>query len=600
MRNPENVLNSLREHSKISNYKFERLYRILFNDEMFYVAYQNIYARQGNMTKGTDGKTADQMSISRIESLIETLRNETYQPCPSRRVQIPKKNGKTRPLGIPSFDDKLVQEVIRMILEAIYEDSFEETSHGFRPNRSCHTALNHIRTVLTGTKWFIEGDIKGFFDNINHQILINTLKERIADERFIRLIRKFLNAGYVENWKFHKTYSGTPQGGIISPILANIYLDRFDKYMSEYCLKFNRGKERHRNKEAYKLTSKKFSLTQKLKTETNEESRKQIIAAIKDVQKQRTLIPSSDDMDTTYRRLYYVRYADDFIIGVIGSKSECVEVKEDIAEFMSKVLKLELSEEKTLITNAQKPAKFLGFDISIRKTNDTKRDMFKNPVRAFNNKIMLNINADTIRRKLLDYGAVEITTRNGKEVWNPTARTNLMNESVMDIVIRYNIEIRGLYNYYSIANNCCTLNSFYHIMKFSMLKTIAGKLQSSTRQVLRKYSVDKEFVINYVDKKGHTKQCKFYDGGFKRQRSINWSFSDKLPSKFITTGVTLKDRLKAGKCELCGERDELVMFQVRNLKSLKVDSEWGKIMTKKNRKTLAVCNNCNKKIHNGK
>ncbi|MDR0229911.1 MAG: group II intron reverse transcriptase/maturase, partial [Flavobacteriaceae bacterium] len=231
MRNPERVLNSLVRHSNDSSYKFERLYRILFNQEMFYVAYQRIYVKEGNMTEGSDGQSIDNMSLSRIEKLIGTLKDESYQPQPSRRIYIPKKNGKVRPLGIPAFDDKLVQEVIRMILEAIYEGSFEYSSHGFRPNRSCHTALAQIKKSFNGAKWFVEGDIKGFFDNISHDILISILKERISDDRFIRLIRKFLKAGYIEDWKFHKTYSGTPQGGIVSPILANIYLDRLDKYM---------------------------------------------------------------------------------------------------------------------------------------------------------------------------------------------------------------------------------------------------------------------------------------------------------------------------------------------------------------------------------
>ena len=177
------------------------------------------------MTKGADNATIDHMSISRIEKLIISLKDESYQPIPSRRVYIPKKNGKKRPLGIPTFNDKLLQEVVRMILEAIYEGSFDNNSHGFRPKRSCHTALQQIQKSFNGTRWFIEGDIKGFFDNINHNTLIDILRKRIDDERFLRLIRKFLNAGFIENWVFNKTYSGTPQGGIISPILANIYLD---------------------------------------------------------------------------------------------------------------------------------------------------------------------------------------------------------------------------------------------------------------------------------------------------------------------------------------------------------------------------------------
>ena len=196
------------------------------------------------MTPGTDGQTIDQMSIGRIERLIETLRNESYKPHPAKRVYIPKKNGKKRPLGIPSVEDKLVQEVVRMILEAIYEGHFESSSHGFRPHKSCHTALTSIQRTFTGAKWFIEGDIKGFFDNIDHDVLVCIMQERIADERFLRLIRKFLKAGYIEDWKYNITYSGTPQGGIISPILANIYLDKFDKYMKEYISRFDKGKER--------------------------------------------------------------------------------------------------------------------------------------------------------------------------------------------------------------------------------------------------------------------------------------------------------------------------------------------------------------------
>ena len=214
MRNPENVLISLTKHSNQKDYKYERLYRLLYNEELYLTAYQNIYSNDGSMTKGTDKQTVDGMSIERIRKIIVSLKDESYQPKPARRTYIPKKNGKMRPLGIPSFEDKLLQEVIRMILEAIYEGHFENTSHGFRPNRSCHTALNEIQKTFTGVKWFIEGDIKGFFDNINHATLIGILRERINDERFLRLVRKFLNAGYIENWTFHNTYSGTPQGGL--------------------------------------------------------------------------------------------------------------------------------------------------------------------------------------------------------------------------------------------------------------------------------------------------------------------------------------------------------------------------------------------------
>src|SRR5690554_2169324 len=281
MRNPERVLNSLMEHSKNSSYRFERLYRILFNEEMFYVAYQRIYAKEGNMTEGSDGQSIDNMSLSRIEKLIASLKDESYQPQPSRRVYIPKKNGKMRLLGIPAFDDKLVQEVTRMILEAIYEGHFEYTSHGFRPNRSCHTALAQIQKSFSGAKWFIEGDIKGFFDNISHDVLISILKERISDDRFIRLIRKFLNAGYIEDWTFHKTYSGTPQGGIVSPLLANIYLDRLDKFMKEYIVKFDKGEKRRPSRVRRDFENARKRTVRKLKSVEDENERAVLIQRIK-------------------------------------------------------------------------------------------------------------------------------------------------------------------------------------------------------------------------------------------------------------------------------------------------------------------------------
>ncbi|RKJ19777.1 group II intron reverse transcriptase/maturase, partial [Butyricicoccus sp. 1XD8-22] len=224
-------MNSLEE--KDAKYEFHRLYRNLYNVEFYLIAYNNIYAKEGNMTKGNDDLTIDGMSIERINNIIERIKDLSYTPNPARRVYIPKKNGKKRPLGIPSIDDKLVQEVLRMILESIYDKNFSDKSHGFRPNRSCHTALEQFQKLATGAKWWIEGDIEGFFDNIDHQTLIGILRRRIKDERFIQLIQKFLKAGYMEEWTFHKTISGTPQGGIISPILANIYLNELDEFVEE-------------------------------------------------------------------------------------------------------------------------------------------------------------------------------------------------------------------------------------------------------------------------------------------------------------------------------------------------------------------------------
>ena len=601
MRNSESVLNSLSKHSKLSTYKYERLYRVLFNEEMYYVAYQRIYAKPGNMTPGSDNQTIDGMNLARIEKLIQSLKDESYQPQPSKRIYIPKKNGKVRPLGIPAFDDKLVQEVIRMVFEAIYEGAFENCSYGFRPKRSCHTALGQIQKSFNGAKWFVEGDIKGFFDNINHDIMIDILKERISDERFIRLIRKFLNAGYIEDWKFHKTHSGTPQGGIVSPILANIYLDKLDKYMMEYIRKFDKGENRKTNKERIQYEYGKRLAVVKLKSTIDKNDRKIIIKQIKAFDKERSLISCGDEMDCDYKRMKYVRYADDFLIGIIGSKEDAIGIKEDIKNFLQSKLKLELSDEKTLITHSEKSAKFLGYEIYVRKSNLTKRNKTGRIRRAFNKKVYLKLTTDVMKNKLLEYGVLEIKIHNGKEQWKPKTRVQFINNDDLEILDRYNSEIRGLYNYYSIANNCSVMNAFKYIMEYSMYKTFACKYRTTVVKICRKYKKNNVFTVDFKNKKGENKIRVFYNEGFKRKNSNYHSWVDNLTAPFSISTTSLVDRLKANVCELCGATDrKLHMHHVRKLKGLDNKKPWERHMIARRRKTIALCVSCHKLTDIGK
>lgn len=599
MEKSERVLKALSDHSQRSDYKYERLYRYLFSEEMFAVAYQRIYAKQGNMTPGTDGKTIDEMSLERIERLIVSLKDESYQPHPARRVYIPKKNGKKRPLGIPSFEDKLVQEVVRLLLEAIYEGHFEGTSHGFRPHRSCHTALGMIQKSFAGAKWFIEGDIKGFFDNIDHNVLISILRERISDERFLRLIRKFLNAGYVEDWKYNKTYSGTPQGGIISPMLANIYLDKFDKYIKEYAAKFRKGDRRSINPEYWRLNNKKNWLKKKLQKTSDEQIRKSYLYEIAQLSKQMLSTPHKDAMDADFRRMQYVRYADDFLISVIGSKSECETIKADITQFMREQLKLELSDEKTLITHAQDKAKFLGYEIFIRKSDAVKRNKDGVLKRDFNGAVVLTLNSAVIQKKLTEYNALEVRNIDGKDIWWSKPRRYMTPMKPEDILAQYNAETRGLYNYYSLAANVSKeCASFAFIMKMSMFKTLGWKLNTSARKVRQKYQKDKDFVIPYNDAKGKQKYRVFYNEGFKKRNAQFDVDYDKLPQTMYVPYPSLVERLKDGRCELCGKEGKVVMHHVRTLTKLKGNNEWEKLMLKRHRKTLVVCEDCNSMIQN--
>ena len=600
MRSPERVLNSLNEHSKDSSYKFERLYRILFNEELFYVAYQKIASNGGSTTKGSDGRSIDEMSLARIETLIASLKDESYQPHPSRRVHIPKKNGKTRPLGIPAFEDKLVQEVVRMILEAIYEGHFETTSHGFRPKRSCHTALLHIQKTFSGAKWFIEGDIKGFFDNIDHDVLVGILRERISDDRFIRLIRKFLKAGYVEDWTFHNTYSGMPQGGIVSPILANIYLDKLDKYVKEYIRHFDMGTKRRPGKESNDLANERKRTVRKLKKVKDGTEKAALVARLKASEQERAAFPNGDEMDESYRRLKYIRYADDFILGVIGSKEEAQRIKEDIKSFLSASLALELSEEKTLITHTGKSAKFLGYEITVTRNNHQRRDVQGRLRRTYGKRVRLNVSMATLRDKLLEYGAMEIKLRNGKEIWKPKCRSGLIFNDDLEILDRYNRETVGFCNYYLIANNCVVLHNFRYIMEYSMYKTFAGKYRSTVRKINKKYRYNKLFTVKY-EQKGAIKSRTFYKTSFKRRTTAFNGSCDIEPYSIADVSRTnLTDRLKAEKCELCGATGKLIMHHVRNLKDLKGKESWERLMSARKRKTIALCPSCHRLRHLGK
>ena len=600
MRSPERVLNSLNEHSKDSSYKFERLYRILFNEELFYVAYQKIASNGGSTTKGSDGRSIDEMSLARIETLIASLKDESYQPHPSRRVHIPKKNGKMRPLGIPAFEDKLVQEVVRMILEAIYEGHFETTSHGFRPKRSCHTALLHIQKTFSGAKWFIEGDIKGFFDNIDHDVLVGILRERISDDRFIRLIRKFLKAGYVEDWTFHNTYSGTPQGGIVSPILANIYLDKLDKYVKEYIRHFDMGTKRRPGKESNDLANERKRTVRKLKKVKDGTEKAALVARLKAIEQERAAFPSGDEMDGSYRRLKYIRYADDFILGVIGSKEDALRIKEDIKSFLSESLALELSEEKTLITHTGKSAKFLGYEITVTRNNHQRRDVQGRLRRTYGKRVRLNVSMATLRDKLLEYGAMEIKLRNGKEIWKPKCRSGLIFNDDLEILDRYNRETVGFCNYYLIANNCVVLHNFRYIMEYSMYKTFAGKYRSTVRKINKKYRLSKLFTVKY-EQKGVIKSRTFYKTSFKRRTTAFNGSCDIEPYSIADVSRTnLTDRLKAEKCELCGATGKLIMHHVRNLKDLKGKESWKRLMSARKRKTIALCPSCHRLRHLGK
>lgn len=604
MRNPTDVLNSLSDKSKNPEYRFQRLYRNLYNPDFYLLAYKNIYANGGSMTPGVNGITIDGMSSQRIAKLIESLKDRSYQPNPARRTYIAKKNNpaKKRPLGIPSGDDKLVQEVIRMLLESIYEPNFSDASHGFRPQKSCHTALTKIQKTFTGAKWFVEGDIKVCFDSFDHHVLIDILRKRIDDEAFISLMWKFLKAGYMEQWQYHMTYSGTPQGSGMSPILANIYLNELDRYMGEYKARFYKptrtANPAHRN-----MASKIFyykAKNDKVWDDLSVEEKKECARTLRQMRSEQRKLPTHPVQETSYKAIQYVRYADDFIVGVIGSHEDAKKLKQDLTVFLKEKLGLTLSTEKTKITNTAENARFLGYDISVSRSQDIKRLKNGKRQRVYSGVVQLRMPLEKWTAKLLEYGAIRIKKdESGKERWKTMPRGKLINRTDIEILSRYNSEIRGLYNYYAIAGNVSTLNHFSSRMKYSMLKTFGSKYRCKVRKIKERYVKNGEFTVAYKTKSG-MKESVYYHDGFRKKTEPALGQVDMLDIyKKYDKPNSLAIRLHTNKCELCGmDCDGLEMHQVRRLKDLNGEQEWERIMLQRRRKTLAVCPSCHIEIHN--
>ena len=589
------ILTKLQENSKKNHDEvFTRLYRYLLRPDIYYVAYQHLYSNKGAGTKGITDDTADGFSEIYIENIIDALKNEMYQPKPVRRTYIKKSNGKMRPLGLPVFTDKLIQEAIRMILEAIYEPIFSDYSHGFRPARSCHTALAQIKKEFTGARWFIEGDIKGCFDNINHAVLVEIINQKIKDARFLKLIRSFLKAGYMEDWKYHETYSGCPQGGIISPILANIYLNELDRHVMKIKKEFDVATKARYTPEYTKLVGLRQRLHNKIKN-SNGIEREKLIEEYKSATAQMLKLPAKQCDD---KKIKYVRYADDFLIAVNGNRQDCEKIKQELTEFISTTLKMELSQEKTLITHSNTPARFLGYDVRVRRDQQIKpKGKFK--TRSMNNKVELSIPfKDKIEKFLFSNGIVKQRSDNGK--LEPIHRPQLLNRTDLEIVTIYNAELRGICNYYGLASNFNKLIYFNYLMEYSCLKTLAGKHRSKVSKIRAMYKdgtgkwaipyetktgIKKMYFANYADCKGK----KFTD--IVPQTAKNYSHD-------VTT---LESRLKAKICEVCGctENDRYEIHHVNKVKNLKGKSEWEKIMIAKRRKTIVVCHKCHMAIHHG-
>jgi group II intron reverse transcriptase/maturase len=583
MQDAEVVLSVLRERGR-KGLPLTQLYRQMFNKDLYLLAYGNIYSNKGAMTPGASEETADGMSEEKIDQIIELMRRERYRFSPARRIYIPKKNGKLRPLGLPSWSDKLTGEVVRLLLEAYYEPQFSDRSHGFRRKRGCHTALREIQGTWTGTAWFVEGDISDCFGSLDHQVLLAILAEKIKDQRFLRLIRNMLRAGYLEDWEYRDTLSGCPQGGVVSPILSSIYLGKLDDFVEKELIpQYTRGDRRRRNPDYVRAEWRDRSARQRGDRARAREARRAMRA-----------LPSVDPMDPGYRRLFYARYADDHILGFIGPKAEAEEIKETLARFLRETLALELNQEKTLVTHARSSAaRFLGYEITVQH-NSTK---ISGGRRSVNGVIALKVPKDVIRAKCAPY------RKQGK----PRERSRLQNQSDYDIVRIYGAEFRGVVNYYLLAQNTWSLGALRWNAETSMLKTLAAKHRCSVTQAAFRYKAKARTAGGLLTcfearlrREGKDDLVARF-GGISLRQNRRAVITDPAPVPIRAPRKELIDRLRKRQCELCEHGTTVTVHQVARLADLGRPGPerpaWAALMAKMRRKTLIVCAACHEWIH---
>jgi group II intron reverse transcriptase/maturase len=565
----------------------------LFDPELFLRAYGKIYRNAGAMTKGTTEETVDGMSLQKIHKIIALLKDERYEWKPARRVMIPKANGRLRPLGLPPWSDKLVQEVVRGLLEAYYEQRFSTHSHGFQTNRSCHSALLEIRRKWTGTVWFIEGDIKGCFDNIGHTVLLEIIQRNIHDGRLVELIRKMLKAGYLEDWRYVDTLSGTPQGGIISPLLANIYLNELDRFVEDTLIPaYTRGDKRKANPEYTHYD--RLIIKARKRGDLDEVVR---------LRRERRNVMSVAPVDPDHRRLRYIRYADDFLLGFVGPKNEAEEIRQRLGGFLEQRLKLTLSPEKTLITHAvDDKAKFLGYEISVTRNGD----LLTEGQRTTNGRIMLRMPRKVVQKYLDRYSKKSKITHCAE----------LLSETDYTIIQRYQGVLQGVYNFYCMAINVGTANRMGYIkwvLETSLTKTLANKFKCRVTDIYDKYRVeilDRKVLQVVIQRPGKAPLVATF-GGFPFERIpegkgvVDFRF-ETVWHRPTSKKSEVVQRLLAEKCELCGGKG--VPLQVHHIRKLadvdrpgrRPKEGWERKMSAMKRKTLVVCEDCHSAIHGGR
>ena len=586
-----------------ANYLNKDLYRMLYEEELYIMAYETIKRNGGIMTRGTAWHNIDGVNMAKVKAIISKLRDGSFKPRPCRRSYIKKPNGKLRPLGLPDYEEKLIQQCVSRILECIYDSprqpTFSDKSHGFRKGRCCHSALKQMHETFRTPTWIIKADIKGFFDNVDHHVLISLLRKRIKDERFIQLIWKFLRAGYVEDGKFVKTMKGTPQGGVASPILSNIYLHEFDEFVEKLTS----------NNETKMVSSKKYRMIQSRayqarkmakKSERYSERWKYYMEKNNKWRKIQMELPSKEPQNPNGFIIQYVRYADDWVIGIKGTYQQAKLVFTESQKFFKEELCLEWNTTKSkLVKSNEELHEFLGVHLQFCKSTRSVRKKF---VKYGDAKSALQrvTTKNTLRFKLPKQKVLSKLKAKGylNKAWKPAHKGNLQNLDDYGIALHYQSVIRGIENYYLFVDNIEALRHVHYLLAMSFVCTLCRKYQCRRTKIFKK--LGKELTVHRQDG--------------KKSVSILTSSPLRRDVRNFKTGVQLEDWgriffkgrsdtaswLREKNCCICTSTDRIQMHHVKHIKRRGVKYVgFDKLMGRINRKQIPVCHKCHVSIHNG-
>ena len=479
-------------------WKHKELFRLLRKEDIWIAAYENIKGNKGALTPGVTKETLDGIGLTKLRKLQNKVLDESYQFSPIRQTWIPKAKGEKRPLGISTSNDKIVQEVIRMVLEAIYEPIFDKRSFGFRKGLAVHDALQYVETQFRWVDWVIEGDIKSAYPTIDHKRLCDILGRRIKDGRFMNLIRKSLKCGVFVNPNTLYSILGVPQGSIVSPILANIYFNELDRWVTQKAEQVYAEKSATRHPQYKKLEYRIQKLSKQMEgVGRNDQERKELIREIKRLIQQRNQTPSLLDQGIELR---YTRYTDDWIIGIRGPRQLAEQIQNELGSFLQFHLKQELHPNKTKITNLRAgKVSFLGYDIFLprnMKIGKYKKQGGKQTMRRSTPMLRFQLPVDKVIKRLKECGYI---TYNKKNKIRSTSKSSYTPLEDVVIVTHFKSVWLGLKNFYSGSSNRSHLQYIQYLLHISCAMTLAHRHRSSVSKIMKKHGKRLEIMDKSVN-----------------------------------------------------------------------------------------------------